>query len=507
MIARADLEPLSEIAKGAEGTVYRVGGTIRQYPIPLAFKKVGGSKAMDQPTRLRTLENMRRAVGFRRALPSTDQITLDGLAAWPVEMVEDGGQPIGCLLPLLGDDFFFTAKQGKRMVLDLSRLSATETQAKNLGQDRSSFSDPLVRLAILTQLAFALAFLHRHDIVYGDLSLKNVAFATDPPRVLLMDCDATAHLSDLSRKQGNSPFFAPPELATQRRQDKETDVYKLGLCIIRGLSMGAGVTQLMHPHQLPLDSGTKALLARAVSSIRSDRPTAEELFDRCVQSIQDRAHPPVLKYARVSQTRAIRGQDIVIAWDIPGARTVEITTPDGHVQQVTQGSSHTFRVDTSGPVKLRGANRHGDFEIELGYIQVFDLPAFSMDDSWLPRPIIPSMGPVVIQPSMSALPPVPRVGTKQHLPPVLVHADTSWVAEQVHGVSRSLTSLTGSYGGVVSQASRDAVRAARALMPMAPTRLTTVNDTRRARAIIDTQLDRLRVTLRKHAQAAGRGAP
>ena len=100
---------------------------------------------------------------------------------------------------------------------------------------------------LLAQLVYEVARLHKQDWVYGDLSFKNAAFAIDPPRMILLDCDGAADLHNQSRQQSHSLGWDPPECAKRNVQDKATDVYKLGLAILRCLNPGKGAATMRDP--------------------------------------------------------------------------------------------------------------------------------------------------------------------------------------------------------------------------------------------------------------------
>ena len=105
---------------------------------------------------------------------------------------------VGSLMPLLTDDYFITLPDPPaREVRDLNWLIATpdQLQANGLEQD----IDHVERLLLLAQLCYAIGRLHKHGWVYGDLSYMNAAFALGPPRLMLLDCDGAARLTDLDR--------------------------------------------------------------------------------------------------------------------------------------------------------------------------------------------------------------------------------------------------------------------------------------------------------------------
>ena len=70
----------------------------------------------------------------------------------------------------------------------------------------------LERLILLGQLIWAIGRLHKLGWVFGDISLRNVVFALHPPRVLLIDCDGAAPLSDLARQRAH-PVLGPAGVA------------------------------------------------------------------------------------------------------------------------------------------------------------------------------------------------------------------------------------------------------------------------------------------------------
>lgn len=152
-----------------------------------------------------------------------------------------------------------------------------------MGVDRSAFADPMDRVVVLMKLVSAVARLHAHRIVYGNVSLKNVVVSSTSHRVLLLDCDDTASLDDPNRSQLNSPNFYPPEIASRsaRTQDTRSDVYKLALCVVRVLqtpgrrAMSATDPDVLEPL---LGARVVAELHRALDPDPGKRPTAKELF-------------------------------------------------------------------------------------------------------------------------------------------------------------------------------------------------------------------------------------
>ena len=200
-------------------------------------------------------------------------------------------------MPVVPQDFFCRLDTGSGGIeprpREMSWLTATSDRRKAAGIDLRDVTRT-ERLIVLAQLVRTIALLHRHGWVFGDISSKNVVFKIDPPLIMLLDCDSAAPLSDLSRRQPSTPFWLPPELSgqppSQSLQDDATDVYKLGLAIVRCLLPGPGATTTSYPGRLAgqLDAEGIGLVTRALSDDRSERPSARELYDYLDRAVSAR---------------------------------------------------------------------------------------------------------------------------------------------------------------------------------------------------------------------------
>lgn len=430
MIRKKDLGRLDFIAEGGVGAVHRVPQCTLPGLPPLAYKEL--LPTLSSPDRRQALDSMTKAVAFRAALGPADRDDLDEYTTWPVDMVEDGGVPCGLVMPLIPPDFFLKTRPPGgapgSVVFDLSWLSAKDSQAQVNGIDRSAVQDPLIRIALLAHLVYAVGRLHRHGAVYGDLSLKNAALAVNPPRVRLLDCDATAPLTDLTRVQLHSPFFKPPELisGTQSLQDDRTDVYKLGLCVIRGLQQGPGVSQTKSADGLVgiLDAAAVDVIRRAVGTDRAQRPTARELFSCLEQALMDKASPPVVRSASLDRAVLVRGQDVQVSWDAAGAKQVRILGANGlEVMLPDPGRCPARRSvipAASGDIVVEVVNRHGTAQAVAGTVSLYELPPFDVTTSGLPRPVVPGVPAVAIPAVLTALPAVPAMTAATHPVPRVV---------------------------------------------------------------------------------------
>lgn len=366
---------LSRLGEGNFGVVSRV--SVKGQAQELALKEPLDSQGAAN------LSAMIEAVEFRAGLSPEDRDELDEFAMWPLGIVTRGGRPIGALMPLIPDDFYVHPSggvQGGRVELNLSWFSAANSLLAAKGVSGADFADVVIRLSVLLQLVYAVGRLHRLGLVYGDVSLRNAVFALDPPRVLLMDCDSTASLKDKSRRQAHSPGFSPPEsrgMPNPYFQDERTYVYKLALCIIRGLSRGRGATQRTTPDHLVSLVGTEfvGVLRQATDPDPGSRPTTKQLYAATSAAYHARLSPPVLISATLSKHWALRGSDVQISWQVTGATGLTIHGPNGlRVEPPPTGSPWSVTVCHSGEYRIVATSRHGEAHLVVGSVQAYELP-------------------------------------------------------------------------------------------------------------------------------------
>ena len=435
-VGRASLGPLKELAEGGFGKVYHA----ERYHLPgdssaIAFKEF----TTQIPEQARAAEN---AVSFRDSLRPADRDDLDRCTVWPRAVVEERGTVVGLLMPLIAQEFFFDATdqatgQTTRKLRELQWLIANPTQ---LAANGLADVDETDRFVLLAQLVYDVARLHKQHWVYGDLSFKNAAFAVSPPRMILLDCDGAANLHDRLRKQAHSLGWDPPECTQQNVQDKATDVYKLGLAILRCLNPGKGAATMRDPNRVAgqLDQAGVDLIARTVDRDPARRPTAKELYAYLRGVVASRIAPPEVIAAQLTTPMRVRGMDAQVEWQIANVSEVTIrvgvrapmTVP---VTVIGGPQLHVFPARESGPVTLEAGNRYGAVRVDLGELTLYEIPPFEPEKfiGTLPRLAVPPLEAFSLGALAPALATVPRVAVPELPPlPAMPSADLAGVLRE-----------------------------------------------------------------------------
>lgn len=429
----ADAEPFAD---GAVGELFHVPREIAGLPgRKLVFKRVK-TQLQAGVDRTRVLAQMRSVVEFRDRLSTAELADLDAVTVWPLAMVERAGADIGALISLIDGEFFVDAtppgRPPGRQLFELQFLCVSDGYFTKRGIDPKVTGDSVTRLALAARLAYALEIVHRYPVVFGDLHLKNAVAATEPiARVLLMDCDSVAELRDPGRVQLHGLGFVPPEIFNKSRklQDHVTDVYKLGLCIVKILSPGNGATQATDPARTApgmLDAQGVHLLRKAVSANRTERPQAWELRDYLVRRVRGLIQEPELMSAELSHRVALRGSEIFVRWQQRHGTEVRIFGANGFtiegIDPVACASGYAIRPPTAGPIDVEVWNRFGPSErIRAGYFDYFELPPLDITGRLrgIMRPPVPDI-PALDASMFDKLEPYPMLAH----PPVAIEIPT-----------------------------------------------------------------------------------
>jgi hypothetical protein len=417
-VNRASLGPLKELAEGGYGKVYHA----EQFRLPgdsspIAYKEFTAQVA--EQARAAT-----DAISFRDLLSPGDRADLDRCTVWPRALVEERGVIVGLLMRLISDEFFFEATdqvtgETTKKLRDLQWLIASPVQ---LAANGAQGVDETDRLVLLAQLVYDVARLHKQNWVYGDLSFKNAAFAVGPPRMILLDCDGAASLHNRLREQAHSFGWDPPECAQLGLQDKATDVYKLGLAILRCLNPGTNAATMRDPSRVAgkLDAAGAALIARAVETDPANRPTAKELYAYMRRLVASRVAPPEVIMARLATPLRARGMDARVEWEIANVSEVTIRVGASPPMTVPVAANagpqfHVFPARESGPVRIEAKNRYDAIRVDLGELTVYEIPPFDPKSliGALPRVAVPPLEAFTLDALAPALATVPRVAVPE----------------------------------------------------------------------------------------------
>jgi tetratricopeptide (TPR) repeat protein len=421
-VRKAGLGMLTLLAEGESNRVFRAD----EFHQPgdstaLAYKEFTAGHA-------RQVRSAGVAVAFRAGLSPAERDELDQYYIWPRALVEDASGTIcGFLMPFIPEDYFCrladpNSNQPISRPRELSWLIASARQ-RTAAQVDVPEVDQTERLILLAQLVYAIGRLHKLGWIFGDLNSKNVVFALDPPGIMLVDCGGAAPISDLDPTQHSTPFWDPPEnpigdpVSRQAPQDTATDVYKLGLAILRCLTPGKGASTARSVDRVTdeLDAEGIDLLDRALSADRGRRPTVKEMYRYLFGLVSQRTALPEVLSARLATPHRLRGQDVRIEWQIEKASSITILVGNSlrlPVDAVAYPDGYLFRPDESGAVSIEAKNRFGAVIVDLGEVVLEELPPFTLSLDHLPRPQIPSMETFSPDPIISALAGAPHIGSR-----------------------------------------------------------------------------------------------
>lgn len=411
---RSKLKGLSKIAIGMSGTVYSTTTRLKSQQGDLVFKEYASAPEINQ-----WIADARHAIAWRNALSVADRRALDVFAAWPVEMVTDGRKPVGCLIPRILPRFFIDERQpnGRVKVVPrtLEKLVGTPRQHAVLGMDVEAAKwTPELRLALAAHLIFAISFLHARGVVYGDISLKNAVFDSANPAVMLLDCDGVALTSNPGRHQPNSPSFLAPECGkpgtnpysrgNSGLQDEATDVFKLGLILVKTLIPGGRASQRVSSSDIQASVSPTVFqgLTRALSQDPTVRGDAMQLYDDIFDEVSRLVVPPQIASLQPALTTLPRGTDVELTWQAAGATKLRIEGPNGFAEDVPAKCTRwTITPPISGPYVLVATNRFGSSQAECD-LQIFDMPLINLDLRGLTAALMPTNLPKLATPHLEA---------------------------------------------------------------------------------------------------------
>ncbi len=183
--------------------------------------------------------------------------------------------------------------------------------------------------------------------------------------MVLLDCDGATSVARAALQPAVSTFgWEPPECAQLNFASKATDVYKLGLAVLRCLNPdGAGAT-IKDPKRLvgQLDAAGVALMTRVLDPDPALRPQAKDLYHFLQAALNARITPPEVLMAQLLTPVRPQGTDARVQFAVRNVSEVTITVGGSAPMTVPvsapgQPQVHAFPVLVSGRVVLEAKNR------------------------------------------------------------------------------------------------------------------------------------------------------
>ncbi|GIF73924.1 hypothetical protein [Asanoa siamensis] len=415
-----DLGPLgAELGSGGEAAVVDLPHlSLPGVAGPFVYKRYHPHVAPD-PRRLRELIDLRDGLDDRR------RSALDAIAAWPLRMVADGPAIRGVVLPRIPGSFVHRVQlpsgAARDVVREVQHLFVDPVRCARIGMPVPTADQ---RLRICRDFAGALTLLHDPavNVAFGDINAKNELWRLDEePGVMFVDCDAARVRGSVTAAfQLNAPDWTPPERSGALSQ--QTDLYKLGLFVLRCLTPGDQGSTRVHPDAARdvLDDEGIGLLIRAVGTTPADRPAAGEWLRHLSLAIGDPLDPPVLSRVELSRTFVLQGEPLSVIWTAVGADAVEVAGPGCATVVADARAGHgrvEIRPGRGGSLTVTARNNKGTVDVRTPPVTVADLTGWSDLPVPAPRvefpadalPVLPDVGSALAL----SVPTTPRVGAME----------------------------------------------------------------------------------------------
>lgn len=265
-----------QIGKGGFAVVFRDP----RDPSVTCIKQFKQPVVGDGTTRLRHLSELELW-----ARPS-EIATIKTCFSWPLELFGDDQRILGYTMPLAPDDAFIrlrAAGRESRRLLEISYLTVKDYFRKGAVTSNApdfSFGD---RIDLALSVCDAITVLHEHDLVFRDVSARNIAARLTTPRTaFILDADSIVDVNTAQRE----PITSPGWQVSPSHDPLQTDRAKLALLVLR---------LLVEDNDARPPQATAPLKARGLQSLA-------EAITRCYEEATSEAIAELLLQLRTART-------------------------------------------------------------------------------------------------------------------------------------------------------------------------------------------------------------
>jgi hypothetical protein len=405
-VREADLGAKALIGGGTATDVHRLDSfTVPGHHGGLAFVRVRDRAAAHWDSAA-----ISRLVALRWQLDARERAILDGVAAWPLAVVEgDGGAVVGCLVPLAAHPFYYVPSDDKRAdkaPQHAKWLVVAPKRARRAGAVAVGERDVVARSTVLARVCLLLELLHRQGVVFGDVSERSVLFGVgDVAEAFVVGCEGAAFAGEGALQRNSAGWAAPEtfggesgeageggEIGHDAKTDASmstapsvqtvaTDRYKLGLLILRVLApAGDGLERSRDADRIRsvLDGTGQRMMTRALGDEPNERPSASEWYAYLRGVIIENLSAPVIGRVEVSPALVAEGDEVRLEVELTGAQRLTIEMPGRADITREVGSrvvSERFTARQSGRIGVRATNEHGEVVALSNQVRVLPVPS------------------------------------------------------------------------------------------------------------------------------------
>ena len=304
-----DRAALVEIGQGGEGRVFEFASD----PSTVYKEFFFSSKNPPNATALNGLINL------RSAWTEDERSWIEERTVWPRTAVLDGGRLRGYVMKRIPEAYFRrygVRVKPKTVICHWDFLSMREHYRYNPNLV-SEVPYPTTEQVsnLIVDLAKTIEILHRHEVIVGDISGRNLIWTDHPAwRVMLIDCDGfRVRGSGSVNHAKQTPDWEDPALG-QNLTNQQSDIYKLGIAAFRAVFAATTDHPPAHLGDAPTPEGAplrlNSLIHRSTSS--ASRPSVVEWVEELASGTSampatgPQSHPPSDTTPRSSSSRQLQ---------------------------------------------------------------------------------------------------------------------------------------------------------------------------------------------------------